>query len=349
MKRIASGTSRRLTAIDVFAGCGGVSEGLRRAGFRVLAAIENDALAAETYRSNHPTTHLYEKDVRSVKAAPLMRRLRLRRGRLDLLAGCPPCQGFSSLKRLNGGRRVVDPAQKDLLFEMVRFARAMRPKTVMLENVPGLADDKRWIDFMTDLRMLGYRCDYRVLDAADFAVPQRRSRLILLASRIGRVPFARHAKFVRTVREAIGNLPCPGDSGDPLHDLPERRSPGIRRLIQKIPHDGGSRTELGARYQLPSHKKCDGFKDIYGRMRWDEVAPTITGGCVNPSKGRFLHPEQNRAITLIEAALLQSFPRRYRFVLSEGKHGAAVLIGNAFPPEFVRRNAVPIARTLRGY
>ena len=99
--------------------------------------------------------------------------------------------------------------------------------------------------------------------------------------------------------------------------------------------------------QLDCHRRCDGFKDIYGRMAWDDVAPTITGGCFNPSRGRFLHPQQNRAITLREAAVLQTFPRRYRFILSHGKQSIALMIGNAFPPEATRRHAVEVARALR--
>ena len=337
----------KLTAVDVFAGCGGVSEGLRAAGFRVLAAVEVDPVAAETYRRNHRATYVYEADVRTVRAAEMMRRLRLIPGKLDLLAGCPPCQGFSSVSRLNGARRIVDRKQKDLLFEMLRFTRALKPKAVMLENVRGLGGDRRWSEFVADLRTAGYKCSYGILDAADFGVPQRRKRLLLLATRSAVVPFARPAKIGRTVRDAIEKLPRPGKTGDPLHDFPERHSAGIRRLISKIPKDGGSRAELEGRFQLPCHKSCDGFKDIYGRMAWDDVAPTITTGCTNPSKGRFLHPEQHRAITLREAALLQSFPRRYRFSLARGKQGAALLIGNAFPPEFVRRNALPIAKVLR--
>src|SRR5690606_12010561 len=119
-------------------------------------------------------------------------------------------------------------------------------------------------------------------------------------------------KLRRSVRDAIGDLPKPSVSDDPLHDPMEDRSERIAKMIALIPKDGGSRSALGKRRQLECHKRCNGFKDVYGRMAWDDVAPTITGGCVNPSKGRFLHPTQNRAITLREAALLQSFPPNYQ-------------------------------------
>jgi DNA (cytosine-5)-methyltransferase 1 len=152
---------------------------------------------------------------------------------------------------------------------------------------------------------------------------------------------------VRTVRQSLKGLRASGRSGDPLHDVRENRSPGIVALIKKIPKNGGSRTDIGRRFQLPCHQVCSGFKDVYGRMKWDDVAPTITGGCVNPSKGRFLHPEDDRAITLREAALLQTFPRNYYFSLKEGKFPAAKLIGNALPPEFVRRHASIIRTHLK--
>src|SRR5262249_22687834 len=157
----------------------------------------------------------------------------------------------------------------------------------------------------------------------DFGVPQRRRRFIFLAGRFGKPSLAKADAGRKTVRDAIYSLPKPGKSNDKLHDLGEVRSARIASLIKNIPKNGGSRNDLGPQQQLPCHRKCDGFKDVYGRMGWCELAPTITGGCVNPSKGRFLHPSQNRAITLREAALLQSFPQCYRVSLDKGKYPAA--------------------------
>jgi DNA (cytosine-5)-methyltransferase 1 len=124
--------------------------------------------------------------------------------------------------------------------------------------------------------------------------------------------------------------------------LPEKRAGTVLKLIRDIPKDGGSRGDLPRARQLRCHKKSDGFSDIYGRMAWKKVAPTITSGCFNPSKGRFLHPESDRAITMREAALLQGFPRDYSFALSYGKQAIALMIGNALPPEFIRRHALEI-------
>lgn len=337
--------SRTPVAVDLYSGCGGLTLGLKQAGFTVVGAIDVDPLAVETYRANHPEVSVWKRDIRAVHPRQMRRKLRLRRGDLDLLAGCPPCQGFSTIRTRNGSKAADDP-RNDLVYEFIRFVREFMPKAVMIENVPALDRDERIVRLGRVLRALGYQVRHRVLNAAEYGVPQRRRRMILLASRFGRVRFARRTRKERTVRWAIERLPSPGDMGDELHDLAERRSQRISRLIRQIPKDGGSRIALGMENQLDCHIRCDGFKDIYGRMAWDRVAPTITSGCTNPSKGRFLHPEQDRAITLREAALLQSFPDSYSFSLRRGKTGAAALIGNALPPEFVRRQAVSIRRHL---
>lgn len=339
--------TKRLLAIDLFAGCGGLTTGLKKAGFEVVAAIEIDPLAAKTYKQNHSQTQVWKQDIRRISAAMLAQKARLGRGRLDLLAGCPPCQAFSRMRTLNRARRIRAPKQKDLLGELLRFVRVLKPKAVMVENVPGLAKDKRWRHFVAALRGLNYDCKYDVLNCADYFVPQRRRRLILLGSQHGTVPFAPPSVIRKTVRQSIRMLKPAGTSGDPLHDMAEKRSPRISRLIKLIPKNGGSRLDLGSRRQLPCHRKCDGFKDVYGRMEWDKVSPTITTGCFNPSKGRFLHPVANRTITLREAALIQSFPKGYFFDLSKGKCAAAAMIGNALPPEFVRRHAMMVRKQLR--
>jgi DNA (cytosine-5)-methyltransferase 1 len=177
-------------------------------------------------------------------------------------------------------------------------------------------------------------------------VPQRRKRLILLAGLGFEIPLADESADVMTVRNAISDLESAGASGDDLHDLPEKRADRVLQMIREIPKDGGSRKDLPGCRQLKCHQRREGFYDIYGRMAWDDVAPTITSGCHNPSKGRFLHPEENRAVTLREAAILQSFPKDYVFLRSAGKEAIALMIGNALPPEFIRRHALSIRQTL---
>lgn len=343
-KRKPQGTVRP-TSFDLFSGCGGLTVGLKRAGFRVLAAVESWETAADAYEMNHKGVQLIRSDIRDCDPAEFMRSLDLRVGQLDLLAGCPPCQGFSSLRTLKGTRPVTD-RQNDLIFEFVRFAIVLLPKTILLENVPALISDERLSRVTSILQKAGYNCAAKVLDAADYGVAQRRRRLLFLASRVGQVSFPTPAAKRLTVRSIIERLPVPGGSGDSLHDSQAKHAPQVEKLIKLIPRDGGSRADLGPESQLPCHRRLNGFHDIYGRMRWDDVSPTITSGCINPSKGRFLHPEQDRAISLREAALLQGFPMRYRLPLERGRYPVAQLIGNAFPPEFVRRQAVQIRRLL---
>lgn len=333
------------TAIDLFSGCGGLTLGLKLAGFDVIAAVENDPLAVETYKANHSEVLVCADDILKVSATSLRKRLKLKAGELDLLAGCPPCQGFSALRTRNGARQKRDKRNR-LITNMLRFARSFRPKTIMMENVPGLAEHWSFKELCRGLRKLGYRIEWDIKDARHYGVPQRRKRLIMVAGRKFDVPLAKESKAVQTVRKAIGDLKKPGRSRDKLQNLPESRSAKVLSMIRAVPKDGGSRGDLPKSRQLACHKRTDGFNDIYGRMAWDQPAPTITGGCFNPSKGRFLHPEQNRAITLREAAILQSFPRRYRFPVNKSKELIALMIGNALPPTFIRRHAATIAKAL---
>jgi len=328
----------KLTAIDLFSGCGGLSAGLKKARFRILGAIDNDPTSVATYKANHPEVHVWRRNITKLSAVRVRRELGLRPGQLDILAGCPPCQAFSALRTLNGGL-VVRHKDKDLLFQFLRFVKALKPKIIMVENVPGLAADKRILRLCAKLARLGYASEYRVLDAARYGVPQRRHRMILVASRTNPIKFARRKRIRLTVRDAIADLPEPGDSGDSIHDFPEKRSKRMQDRIRKTPHDGGSRSDLPKHLRLRCHDKCNGFKDVYGRMAWDQVAPTITTGCFNPSKGRFLHPSRNRAITLREAALLQGFPKDYKFPETAGKCAVAKMIGNALPPPFIAAHA----------
>lgn len=334
-----------LTAIDLFAGCGGLTQGLREAGFRVLGAVENDEKAAATYRLNHRDSHLWLDDIRNLKTRDVSRRLRLRKGRLDLLAGCPPCQGFSAMRTLNG-KRLIRDKRNDLIFEFLRFVEALRPKAVMMENVPGLAANRRFNVFRKRLEELGYQGEFKILNSAHFGVPQRRRRLIYLAGLHRRLSFAKPRSNFKSVRDAISSLPIAGQSGDAVHDLPEKRNKAILKRIKSIPKNGGGRTDLATQRQLACHKLCDGFKDVYGRMEWDKVAPTITSGFFNPSKGRFLHPTRNRAITVREGSLLQGFPRSYKFKVEHGKVALALMIGNALPPPFIAAHARQISKDL---
>lgn len=340
-------TKRRPTAIDLFSGCGGLSQGLKDAGFQVVAAIEADPLAMSTYAMNHPRTHRHLGDITKIKASQFMRDLGLAPGELDLLAGCPPCQGFSTLRTMNGAADIVDP-MNDLVFEVARFAHAFRPRALMIENVPGLMRDERFVLMTNRLARMGYKWSADVFDAADFGVPQRRRRMILIASRTSEPEFAPPHPRRKTVAGAIRSLPEPEHSRDPLHNYEVKRARHVIAMISQIPKDGGSRKSLAPSKQLECHKRQDGFRDVYGRMSWSKPSPTITGGCINPSKGRFIHPESDRAITLREAALLQGFPSTYKFDISRGIYPTAQMIGNAFPPPFATRHARVLRKAIAG-
>lgn len=336
------------TAIDLFSGAGGLTQGLKQAGFNVVGAVESVQTYAESYRLNHPKTNLKENDIREVDPAEYMKELGLKVGELDLLAGCPPCQGYSTIGTRNRGKK-NDP-RNELVYEVLRFAIAFQPKTIMMENVPALNNDARLKNLVDELKKIGYAVDHKVLKMSHYNVPQARRRMIMLASRFDDIEVVKQEldeDKMKTVREAIAFLPPNGDDNDPLHDTTDNRSDKVKNLISMIPKDGGSRTDLGEEYQLECHKRTSGFRDVYGRMAWDKPSPTITGGCNNPSKGRFIHPEQNRVITLREAALLQTFPRDYKFSLKSGKTGVAVMIGNALPPTFIEFHARKIMKHLK--
>lgn len=336
-----------MTAVDLFAGCGGLTFGLKRAGFKVIAGVEIDKKRAETYELNHPETVVFVKDIRAIKADDLSLLLPPDQ-KLDLIAGCPPCQGFSRIRRRNAKRAVKD-SRNDLVLEFSRLVRELRPRTVMMENVPGLEKDRRFATLVRSLRGCRYKVSWRVLDLAEHGIPQRRRRLVLLAWK-GRWPpkLERILKGPhRTVRHLLEQLPKMPKAAKAIHQVRVRRSAAVLKRIKKVPLDGGSRQGWSEGLRLACHVESDGFKDVYGRMAWDKKAPTITGGCINPSKGRFLHPSKQRAITLFEAARLQTFPARYRFDLSHGRYPIAAMIGEALPPRFARRAATYLKKAIR--
>jgi len=341
--------NNNFTAIDLFSGAGGLSFGLKKAGFKVLANVELDKTAADTYQLNHRKHIQYNIDIRKLNPEQILTDLKIEPGELDLLAGCPPCQGFST-HRTRYKSTSVDDERNDLINDFLRFVEILNPKTIMMENVPGLLKDFRMKELEKKLVELGYffnKNSIIIKDVSDYGVPQRRRRMILQVSKFGDIEHPEKIKIKKTVRDAISNLEKPGKSGDVLHDLPVVRSERVSELIKLVPKNGGSRSELPKEYWLPCHIRRPGaYTDVYGRMSWDDVAPTITGGCIQPSKGRYIHPSENRAITLREAALLQTFPDNYKFSLKKGKDSVALMIGNALPPEFIRRHANMIKKHL---
>jgi DNA (cytosine-5)-methyltransferase 1 len=339
------------TAVDLFSGCGAVTQALKRRHFRVVAAVDNDRIACGTYKKNHPAVRLYEKDIRRVSPAEI--RAKLLEGRdLDLLVVCAPCQPFSSQ-----GRRDRTDRRARLIFSAVRFAIILKPKVILFENVPGLASE-RFSKVLDELRRRLKKAGYWIgnpetADAADYGVPQRRQRCILIAARNGRPPNLPppttppgKQKTVRSAIEGLTRLRSGDkDANDVLHFSREHHPITLRRLSH-IPKNGGSRFSLPKKLVLECHKDHSGHPDVYGRMYWDRVAPTLTTGCTDLTRGRFAHPSQNRAITLREAARLQTFDDGYEF---EGTFSdIATQIGNAVPVRLIEE-IVPVLRShIRG-
>lgn len=328
------------TAVDIFCGSGGVTAGLRMARWRVLAACDNDRVAAATYRLNHPKTAFVEGDIAASETVDAI--VRKVRGRpVDLLVICAPCQPFSTQNRVRG----EDP-RKQLIVVSLAVARRLRPAMIFFENVPGLASAayRPILDSVrNELVALGYAVsEPLVRDAADYGVPQRRRRCIMFAARSAAAVDA----FVqcgvrsrrRTVYDAIADLDALESGGssesDALHRARSHQPIALQRL-RHIPKDGGSRSSLPAHLELKCHVgKAKSFSDVYGRMSWQGVAPTLTTGCTDLTRGRFAHPEQDRAITLREAARIQTFPDAYAFTGNDCQIAAQV--GNAVPPEMIR-------------
>lgn len=319
-------------AIDLFSGCGGLSVGLKEAGFDVVGAVEVNQYAAETYILNHEKTKLYMEDIRTLDVAKI--RCMLNGRELHLLAGCPPCQGFSTIRRLNR-REAVEDTRNDLILEYLRFVKELKPLTIMMENVPGIINFSLFKRVCFELKEIGYSLDFDIVNVSNYGVPQRRKRFVMVGSKIGTMKIARGSNVKRTVRDVIGELESPERSSDSVHKIYPNHIDRIKMMIKKIPRDGGGRKDLPESYILSCHKKENvGFNDVYGRLRWDDVSSTITGGCLNPSKGRFLHPEEDRCISAREASLLQTFPLDYKFPKKIPRTDLALMIGNALPPIF---------------
>ena len=326
------------TAIDIYSGSGAVTEGLKAEGITVLAAVDNDPVACETYRLNHPEVHLVQSDIRSLNPTTLRKDISFNR-QLDLLVVCAPCQPFSSQNR----KRASDDARADLVLESLKFVEEFEPKVVFFENVPGIAISGPLVSLRRKLTEIGYCLgEPKTINAADCGVPQRRERCIMIAALSMERIEAFYDSIIPcpnvTVRSTIGELQqlCSGekDPVDLLHFARNHR-PIVLQRLQHIPIDGGSRSALPMELELDCHRgRKNDFPDVYGRMRWDDVAPTLTTGCTDVTKGRFAHPRDNRAITLREAALLQSFPPHYRFYGNSGQ--IARQIGNAVPVKMIR-------------
>jgi len=344
-----------ISAVDLFCGAGGLTHGLVRAGVRVEAGIDIDPLAQYAYSANNSGARFLAWDVskKSTRAVSTLFGAGYR-----LLAGCAPCQPFS---KLTNGQAVHK--SWDLLDNFARLAGAIRPELVTMENVPELAARGRPVfdNFLRGLDRAGYSTSWKIVNCSDYGTPQSRKRLVLLASRLGpiSVPAGKYAEpsRCRTVRATISDLP-PIKSGevhpsDRLH-VAARLSPLNMERVRATPRDGGTKDDWPRRLLLDCHQRESGarYHSVYGRLWWDKPAPTMTTLCNGIGNGRFGHPEQDRAISLREAAMLQSFPKGYEFWPKDKKlHAKAVarLIGNAVPPALGFALGTELMRHIRAH
>lgn len=327
-----------IEAVDLFCGVGGLSCGLAAQGVKVVLGIDLDPSCQTPYEANHQGAQFWLKDVNTIKGEHLQ--AVWSPGVVRLLAGCAPCQPFSSYA--NTATRDEDKWR--LLYEFERLVKETAPDLVTMENVPRLAAEAPFRSFVQTLKRSKYHVVYGVLNAADFGAPQQRKRLVLLASRLGPVemPVPTHPgpQHWVTVKQAIGHLQPIGDGeglpADPLH-LAASLSP-TNKLRVRASKPGGTWRDWPPHLVAACHQRESGKHSagVYGRMEWDKPAPTMTTLCNGYGNGRFGHPEQHRAISLREAAIFQSFPEDY--VFADPTKPIAVkpiarLIGNAVPPK----------------
>ncbi len=325
-----------MKAIDFFCGAGGLSRGLIDAGIDVVAGIDLDASCRTTYEHNNHKSAFIEADVSDLDEHSLCNYLKGATSKELLFAGCAPCQPFS--KHTRGPRKRKDAR---ILSHFGRLIAAYKPGFVLIENVPGIAKVGGYSTFKRFLQTLGtngYRYAFEVLDAKWYGVPQNRRRLVLIATlgmpaSLPRPRYGKNLRRFRTVRDAISHYPAikagKTDESFPNHVAASVSAKNLERL-QNTPHDGGDRRSWPTHLELACHSgEHTGHTDVYGRMYWHRPAPAITGRCNSLSNGRYGHPEQDRAISLREAAAIQTFPDRYVFFGSN--KSVAQQIGNAVP------------------
>lgn len=350
-----------LNCVDLFAGAGGFTLGAQKAGLQVRLAIENDPHAVETYRGNFCkgtyAPKLLTDDITKIDEFEAFRDAIPADDQCDLILGGPPCQGFSTHRINNAG---VDDHRNDLIHTYFDFVRAFSPTAFLMENVPGMLWERHSTAlerFYREGALAGYEVrDAVVVDARNYGIGQRRKRVFILGIRRG----LDTSDFSWPPRPTHGNetarqkdpclLPwvnCNSAFGDaPLGDENDCHMNHGEELIaafRRTPANGGSRKDSGR--VLPCHRTHDGHKDVYGRIDPRHPAPTMTTACINPSKGRFVHPVEHHGITVRQAARIQTFPDN--FVFSGGLIAAGKQVGNAVPVELGRQLIVHLLPLLR--
>lgn len=331
---------KEIIAIDIFCGAGGLTRGLLDAGIRVKKGFDVDPKLKDTYEKNNEGVKFFCKDIKELRKRDIADGLDIENNYL-LLAGCAPCQPFSSINQDD----IAKDERKSLLLEFGRLVQEVKPDFIFAENVPGLKNGRGKHIFNEFERILseeGYFFVSGIVNAKNYGVPQNRRRLVLLASKYGTPVFPKEiydgvrTPFI-TVRDAISKYP-PIKAGEKHDGVPNHWSRGLSEKnlsrLRHIPKNGGGRRSLPKSLSLKCHRKHSGHSDVYGRMRWDAPAPTLTCKCVSLSNGRFGHPEQDRGISIREAAALQTFGDEYVFYGDLTNN--TKWVGNAVPVKLAR-------------
>jgi len=332
---LSSPTVKRCSVVDLFCGVGGLTHGFIGAGFNVVAGVDSDAGCRYAYETNNSAKFIHE---RIEELDPTVIRRLYPRNHTKVLVGCAPCQPFSAYTKKN-----TKDQKWQLLYSFADLVSSVRPHIVSMENVPDLVkfNGGRVFNDFVDKLSKNYKVTHFIVSCQSYGIPQNRTRLVLFASKYGPIELVKETHkpgAYITVRNAINHLPKieAGEAceSDPLHRSARLSDINLRRIQQSKP--GGTWRDWDQDLVAECHKRTSGtsYDSVYGRMKWDTPAPTITTECNGYGNGRFGHPEQNRAISMREAAILQTFPESYKFLSSEEKWSMekiARLIGNAVP------------------
>lgn len=331
---MGSKTAKDISCVDLFCGAGGLTHGMVQGGLKVTAGIDLDPVCRYPYEMNNPGAAFLKRDVGQLTGSEI--KALFAPGSIRILAGCAPCQPFSTYAHRYDSKR---DGKWALLYEFQRLIEDVRPDIVTMENVPTVRNHRVFKDFVTALKTNRYHVWFDVVDCANYGVPQTRKRTVLLASKHGPISLIDKTRVrPRTVRQAIGRLKSikAGERApkDRLHIAAGLDPKNLARI--RVSKPGGTWRDWPERLVAECHKDATGktFPSVYGRMEWEKPAPTITTQCYGFGNGRFGHPEQDRAISLREAAILQGFPRDYAFVpprKSVSFKAMGRLIGNAVP------------------
>jgi len=334
-KKRAKNKIKNITAVDLFCGVGGLTKGLEKSGIQVKLGVDIDPACEYPYSENNSGVFL-EESVTNLSKKNIERYFK--KGSIKLLAGCAPCQTFSSYNP----RSNSSDERWWLLLEFSRLIKEILPELVTMENVPGLIEQNVFKTFKKNLIALGYKIDYKIINCSKYGLPQNRRRLVLLASKLGSIRLLEPKEFTKrtykTVRETIGNLE-PIEAGEQLLIDPLHKSAGLSELNLKrimVSKPGGTWRDWPKELIADCHKKQSGktYSSVYGRMKWEEPSPAITTQFMGFGNGRFGHPEQNRALSLREGAMLQGFPKNYKFIRKNEEPIVKLigrLVGNAVP------------------